>query len=61
MCFAFSWGKTRGQVMCCPNNLSTSARVNYPQKGARETAGVNQESSSDLNRAMQISPTEDIA
>lgn len=54
MCFAFFWEKTCGQVMSCPNNLSTSARVNYPWKGARETAGVNQESSSDLSRAVQL-------
>lgn len=38
---------------------TTTARVNYPQERARETAGVNHESSSDLCRAMQIRATED--
>lgn len=61
MCFAFSWQKTCGQVMCCPDNISTSAGVNYTQKGSKETVGVNQGSFSDLSRGMQISATADDA
>lgn len=61
MCFAFSLQKTCGQVTCCPDNISISARVNYTQKGSRETVGVNQGSFSDLSRGIQISTTADEA